>query len=61
MSNMRCCRFRNTLADLNDCWDYLDFVEELSEDESGARENLIKLCQDITNDYGDQVQDDPDD
>lgn len=45
MSNMSCCRFRNTLHDLQDCYDNMDQDDsELSEEEREAREKLIVLC-----------------
>lgn len=49
MSNMSYCRFRNTLEDLQDCYD--NFEEEISLDEEKARLKLLKLCQRISSDY----------
>lgn len=46
MSNMGYCRFRNTLGDLVDCRDYMD-DEDLSVEETDARDRLIKVCKDI--------------
>ena len=45
MSNMSYCRFRNTLTDLQDCYDNLGETE--SEEEAQAEAQLIKLCQQI--------------
>ena len=59
MSNMSYCRFRNTLADLKDCydnWDSLDYRDEgvpPSSEELTARTKVKELCQDIVDDYGD--------
>jgi hypothetical protein len=45
MSNMSYCRFRNTLADLDDCNDHIS--DDLSGDEEKARARLIKVCKEI--------------
>jgi hypothetical protein len=63
---MSYCRFSNTLQDLIDCQEHLDdpdYDEKgqsedeepnmLSEAETEARKELIKLCQEIAEDYGD--------
>ena len=50
MGNMSYCRFINTLHDLQDCEEHME--DELSEPEQQAREKLIKLCQDIAENYG---------
>jgi hypothetical protein len=51
MSNMSYCRFENTLQDLRDCYESWD--EKLtSETEIKAKARLLKLCQDIVGDYG---------
>jgi len=44
MSNMGYCRFQNTLADLRDCYDHIEDVEDLSEEEARARKRIVKLC-----------------
>lgn len=44
MSNMSYCRFRNTLNDLRDCSKHMDDDEDLSEDESNARDSMMLLC-----------------
>ncbi len=53
MPNMSYCRFRNTLSDLQDCYDTLledDNIE--SDEERVAAENLVELCKDIVADAG---------
>ena len=53
MSNMSYCRFQNTLSDLRDCEFHLDdFLEEMSDDERKARSRLIKVCERIAAQYG---------
>ena len=47
MSNMSYCRFENTLADLEDCYDHL-YDDDLSPEEEKARERLIEICQEIS-------------
>ena len=56
MGNMSYCRFTNTLEDLRDCYDNIDDIEDLSEEEARARERLIKLCKDIADDYGVNIE-----
>lgn len=53
MSNMGYCRFRNTLNDLRDCYDAMD-DDDLSPEESSARKAIIRVCEDILSDYGDE-------
>jgi len=45
---MSYCRFRNTLNDLQDCYDNWYSLDESKVDESEAREKLFRLCEDIT-------------
>ena len=52
MSNMGYCRFENTLGDLTDCEDHLDDTD-VSESEERARTRLIRCCQRIIENYGD--------
>ena len=54
MGNMSYCRFRNTLEDLRDCADNMD--EPDSADEKAARLRLIKICRQIADDYGDEIE-----
>lgn len=53
MSNMSYCRFENTVADLQDCYDNL-FESELSKRETEARKELIQICRDIVQDTQDE-------
>ena len=55
MGNMSYCRFRNTLEDLDDCydnWGHPSEQEVPNEEEIKARTRLLKLCQKIVLDYG---------
>ena len=52
MPNMSYCRFENTLRDLQDCVGHMD-DEGLSEYEAKARDQLIRLCVKIADDYKD--------
>jgi len=54
MGNMSYCRFENTFADLQDCYDALGEYEldQLSDTERKYAEKLIKLCEKISNNYG---------
>ncbi len=54
MSNMSYCRFRNTYADLLDCyenWDDLDNRDDVTPLELKARKLILKLCKQIVDDY----------
>lgn len=53
MSNMSYCRFRNTLIDLEDCYDNIN--DNLEGDEEEARKQLIELCCDIALEFGEEV------
>ena len=48
-------RFRNTLRNLTDCYDKMNAVEGLSDNEFMARRQLINLCVDIAVEYGDEI------
>lgn len=52
MSNMSYCRFRNTLADLEDCYEHIDDYD-LSDEEKEAKKQLIELCTTIAWEEGD--------
>jgi len=58
MSNMSYCRFNNTLADLRDCYENMDVEggDELSAAEEKCREKMIKLCRDIVDDFGYEIE-----
>lgn len=55
MANMSYCRFRNTLNDLEDCFENMENTLEVGIDneEINAREKLIELCQEIVYKYND--------
>ena len=58
MSNMSYCRFQNTLPDLRDCYETMAEREpgEMSSfEEQLARWHLVRLCQRIMNDFGDEA------
>lgn len=55
MSNMSYCRFENTVPDLDDCYDALGEISELSdlgEDEKRAAIALINISELIVSEYG---------
>ena len=52
MANMSYCRFRNTLQDLRDC--YYNMKDEVSLEEFRSRKQVIELCKDIVDEYGDE-------
>lgn len=51
MANMSYVRFQNTLADLRDCYEHMDWMDidsaDLSDEEMLAAKKLIKLCKRI--------------
>ena len=51
MANMSYCRFRNTLNDLRDCYYNMEGVSD--HEEQRARQQLVDLCKDIIDEYGD--------
>jgi len=57
MANMSYCRFRNTIKDLFDCYEHLDEIDDLVEGEEDARIQLIQLCCEIAEEYGEDVED----
>lgn len=57
--NMSYCRFENTLSALLECEEALSNMgarpeKELSDGEASAFNRLVKLCQRIASDYGDE-------
>lgn len=56
MANMSYCRFRNTLNDLRDCYYNMDGLNDT--EEIRARKQLVELCKDIIDEYGDMEFDD---
>lgn len=63
--NMSYCRFRNTLGDLDDCYEALmekgvaGVKEDADEDEQRAVTRLIKMCKLLAEDYYEQRADSP--
>lgn len=57
MGNMGYCRFQNTLGDLRECYEHWDEFDPTDTDneESKARGKLLKLCQKIVADYGEEA------
>ena len=53
MGNMSYCRFENTLQDLRDCYNNLD-DDDLSAEETEAKQKLIALCKDIVEEFDDE-------
>ena len=56
MANMSYVRFENTLEDLNDCYRHMGDEPETSS-EKKKRIQLIELCVNIADDYGDEIED----
>lgn len=56
MANMSYCRFQNTLEDLRSCYNNMDAIDdpETSPEELKAVKAIIKLCEKIADDYGDE-------
>lgn len=53
MSNMSYCRFENTVADLDDCYESMSMGDnDLSDTEVKAKKRLIDMCIDIACDHG---------
>lgn len=51
MANMSYCRFQNTLRDLRDCYEnWPNDEKDLSEGERKAKNRLLKLCKEISED-----------
>ena len=55
MANMAYCRFENTEQDLWDCYQNMD-DEDLSESEKKARRRIIKICVEIADEYGHELE-----
>jgi len=63
MSNMSYCRFRNTVADLEDCQEALeteDEFEDMDEDEKAAMKRLVRLCGEIYEEFGHLAEEEED-
>lgn len=57
---MSYCRFENTFNDLRDCSDNME-KEGLSQVETVKRQQLIELCIEIAENYGDEHDEDDED
>ena len=55
MSNMSYCRFQNTCSDLDDCYDNMEYPDNLSSAEQAARLRIIKLAEEIIRNYGHEI------
>jgi hypothetical protein len=51
MGNMAYCMFENTLHDLIDCREAMQFEKKLSESERKALDKMVEVCQDIIDEY----------
>lgn len=51
-------QIRNTVSDLDDCYEHMDRTEDLSPEERRARQRIIELARDIVRDFGDEEDDD---
>lgn len=51
-SNMSYCRFENTYRDLYDCYDH--FSDKLSGTEFRHRNDILELCKQIVDNYGEE-------
>lgn len=56
MSNMNYCKYTNTLADLAACKEAMFESEELSPEETQARQQLIIMCHSIAGDTEDEYE-----
>ena len=68
MGNMSYCRFENTYADLQECYDSLSEAGSIKEVEENANQyekkyirKLVELCKEIVADFGDEDEDEDDD
>ena len=58
MANMSYCRFHNTLIDLEDCYEDMQFgndFSELSLTEQEARNELVALCKKIAEQFDEKL------
>ena len=63
MGNMSYCRFENTYHDLEDCYNSLNneqSIDELSKSEKKYAIKLIKMCNDISEEYLEEIEDNND-
>ena len=58
MANMSYCRFENTLSDLEDCYEDMQFGKDFSElslTEQEARNELVALCKKIAEQFDEKL------
>ncbi len=55
MANMSYCKFENTYYDLQKCYDDMDESIKDSQIEARYRIKLIKLCGQIFEDFGEEI------
>jgi hypothetical protein len=58
MGNMAYCRFENTLSDLEDCYEDMEFGKDFSElslTEQEARNELVALCKKIAEQFDEEL------
>jgi len=58
MGNMAYCRFKNTLSDLEDCYEDMEFGKDFSElslTEQEARNELVALCKKIAEQFDEEL------
>ena len=58
MGNMSYCRFENTLSDLEDCYEDMEFGKDFSElslTEQEARNELVALCKKIAEQFDEEL------
>ena len=58
MANMSYCRFENTLSDLEDCYEDMEFGKDFSElslTEQEARNELVALCKKIAEQFDEEL------
>ena len=56
MANMSYCQFENTLLDLQSCQAALQEHDKLSERERDAKEQLLNLCREMVEQFGEEDQ-----
>ena len=58
MGNVSYCRFENTLSDLEDCYEDMEFGKDFSElslTEQEARNELVALCKKIAEQFDEEL------
>lgn len=57
MTNMSYCMCQNTAADLEQVYDNVSSIEDLSDDEAAAFRRIVKIANRIVDDFGSGVDD----